>query len=569
MMKQLITALLFFVSISSFGQLPGISYQAVILDRQSLPGVDELANPLTNKKICLRFVFSDPSGKKEYEEVITTITDEFGMVNVIIGTGKRIGGSASSFSKIPWESKEKYLGVDFDKSGQCSDFLQLSYQQFTAVPYAIYALNSGTPGPAGPQGPIGLTGAAGSTGAQGLTGLRGERGPTGLTGPTGPQGERGQTGLTGTTGATGATGPQGPIGLTGSSGPQGERGQTGLTGTTGATGAIGPQGPIGLTGSAGPQGERGPIGLTGAIGATGPTGPQGPIGLTGPAGSQGPIGLTGLTGATGATGAFGPQGPIGLTGPPGSQGPIGLTGPSGTAGAQGLTGPQGERGLTGLTGPVGPQGPAGLAPAGTGIVIVSGGSLQTPGELTGDVTTSGAGLATRIGVGKVTNDMLAGSISATKLIGTDITRLGTITTGTWNGTTLAIANGGTGSTTQNFVDLTTNQSIGGTKQFQKAATNTNAFNAGTSFTIDFGQSNLAYTSAGGTSPVYTLTNIKDGGSYTLVLKSTTNSGTPTFTVTGFSIVKQMGTVTLVTGKTHIYSFLALGDEVYITMATEN
>jgi len=435
--------------------------------------------------------------------------------------------------------------------------MQLSYQQFTAVPYAIYALNSGTPGPAGPEGERGPTGLTGSTGATG------PQGPIGLTGPVGPQGERGPTGLTG---STGATGPQGPIGLTGPAGPQGELGATGLTGATGATGATGPQGPIGLSGPAGPQGELGATGLTGATGATGP---QGAIGLTGPAGPQGELGATGLTGATGATGATGPQGSIGLTGPQGERGLTGLTGPAGPIGAQGLTGTQGERGLTGLTGPAGPQGPAGLAPAGTGIVIVSGGSLQTPGELTGDVTTSGAGLATSIGVGKVTNDMLAGSISATKLIETDITRLGTITTGTWNGTTLEIANGGTGSTTQNFVDLTTNQSIGGTKQFQKAATNTNAFNAGTSFTIDFGQSNLAYTSAGGTSPVYTLTNIKDGGSYTLVLKSTTNSGTPTFTVTGFSIVKQMGTVTLVTGKTHIYSFLALGDEVYITMAIEN
>ena len=48
---------------------------------------------------------------------------------------------------------------------------------------------------------------------------------------------------------------------------------------------------------------------------------------------------------------------------------------------------------------------------------------------------------------------------------TSITTLGTITTGVWNGTAIAIANGGTGSTTQNFVDLTTAQSIGGAKTF--------------------------------------------------------------------------------------------------------
>jgi hypothetical protein len=164
--------------------------------------------------------------------------------------------------------------------------------------------------------------------------------------------------------------------------------------------------------------------------------------------------------------------------------------------------------------------------------------------------------------------MLAGGIASSKLVGTDITTLGTITTGTWNGTTLAIANGGTGSTTQNFVDLSTNQSIGGTKQFQKAATNTTAFNAGTSLTIDFGQSNLAYTSGGGTAPSYTLTNVKDGGAYTLVLVSTNNSGVATFSSTGFTF-KYMGTLGMTSGKSHIYSFIVAGTVVYVSMATEN
>jgi hypothetical protein len=164
--------------------------------------------------------------------------------------------------------------------------------------------------------------------------------------------------------------------------------------------------------------------------------------------------------------------------------------------------------------------------------------------------------------------MLAGSIAASKLVGTDITTLGTITAGTWNGGTIAIANGGTGSTTQNFVDLSTNQSIGGTKQFQRAATNASSQNAGTSTTIDFGLSNLAYTSAGGTSPAYTLSNLKDGGAYTLVLTSTSNSALPTFTATGFTF-KYMGTTALTTGKAHMYSFIAVGTVVYVSMATEN
>jgi hypothetical protein len=230
-------------------------------------------------------------------------------------------------------------------------------------------------------------------------------------------------------------------------------------------------------------------------------------------------------------------------------------------------------------------------------VTVSGGTLQTAGALSGDVTSSG--LVTTIGTSKVTNIMLAGSIEASKLVGTDIATVGTITSGTWNGGTIAttrggtgltsfssggavyasstsalttgtlpITAGGTGSSTKNFVDLSADQSIGGTKQFQKAATNATSHNAGTSTTIDFGSSNLAYTSAGGTSPAYTLSNIKDGGAYTLVLTSTTNSAVPTFTASGFTF-KYMGTTSLTTGKAHMYSFIAVGTVVYVSMVTEN
>ena len=238
----------------------------------------------------------------------------------------------------------------------------------------------------------------------------------------------------------------------------------------------------------------------------------------------------------------------------------GATGPQGPTGATGAAGTNGTNGATGATGPAGP------APSGTGIVTVSGGTLQTAGVLSGDVTS--AGLVTVIGANKVTNTMLLGSITASKLVGTDITTLGTITSGTWNGGTIAIANGGTGSSAKNFVDLSTDQSIGGIKQFQKAATNLNSHNAVASTTIDFGLSNLAYTSAGGTAPSYILLHLKDGGAYTLLLTSTTNSAVPTFTAAGFTF-KYMGTTALTAGKSHLYSFIAIGSIAYVSMATEN
>lgn len=47
----------------------------------------------------------------------------------------------------------------------------------------------------------------------------------------------------------------------------------------------------------------------------------------------------------------------------------------------------------------------------------------------------------------VTNDMLAGSIAASKLVGTDISTVGTITTGTWSASTIGVNRGGTGQAT--------------------------------------------------------------------------------------------------------------------------
>jgi hypothetical protein len=49
--------------------------------------------------------------------------------------------------------------------------------------------------------------------------------------------------------------------------------------------------------------------------------------------------------------------------------------------------------------------------------------------------------------GSITNAKLAGSIVATKLLGTDISTVGTITSGTWSATTIDIVHGGTGAIT--------------------------------------------------------------------------------------------------------------------------
>lgn len=77
------------------------------------------------------------------------------------------------------------------------------------------------------------------------------------------------------------------------------------------------------------------------------------------------------------------------------------------------------------------------------IWIGNGSNVATAVAVTGNVTISNTGVTT-IGAGVVTNAMLAGSIAASKLVGTDIATVGTITSGTWNGGVIAGQYGGTG-----------------------------------------------------------------------------------------------------------------------------
>ena len=95
-----------------------------------------------------------------------------------------------------------------------------------------------------------------------------------------------------------------------------------------------------------------------------------------------------------------------------------------------------------------------------------------------------------------------------------------------------------------------------------SATNTTAFNAAASTNIVFTNSNLAYTSANPGS--FTLTGIKDGGTYTLAVQGTT-SGTSTFAATDFTFLSgNNGPSTA--GKQTLYTFIVMGTTVYYFMA---
>jgi hypothetical protein len=266
--------LLLFVSGLGFSQSSGITYQAVIYNPngEELPGVDNPYAPLTNQDVCLQFGIIDASGNVEYQEEVQVTTDAFGMVNLLIGTNTQTGGYAADFAGIQWTADAKFLKVDLDIKGSCTDFEELSNQPFTYVPFAYYSPASDVPGPEGPPGPSGPAGAPGPAGADGQDGVDGQDGAVGATGPTGPPGANGQDGVDGQDGAVGVTGPPGPPGADG---------QDGIDGQDGVVGVTGPPGPPGADGQNGVDGQDGAVGATGPTGPTGPAGPQGIPGADG------------------------------------------------------------------------------------------------------------------------------------------------------------------------------------------------------------------------------------------------------------------------------------------------
>ena len=144
-MKKIVLILLFFGTIS-YGQTKGISYQALILDPvvQELPGFNNELAPLANKTICLKFSILDELSSLEYEEIFTTTTDDVGMVNLIIGIGDGTitGGYAGSFEDIIWSTLAKNLKVDLSTDIDCAIFTEISNAPFTAVPFALFAVNT-------------------------------------------------------------------------------------------------------------------------------------------------------------------------------------------------------------------------------------------------------------------------------------------------------------------------------------------------------------------------------------------------------------------------------------------
>jgi microcystin-dependent protein len=182
----LLSAMLMFLFVCELNaQIPqAFNYQAVARDN--------FGNLITNHAVGLEIYIhqTTSTGTVVYIETFTTITNQFGLFTIAIGTGTPVVGT---FGTINWSTGSYWLQVKMDPTGGTT-YADMGTSQLLTVPYAMYAANTGVPG---------VTGATGTTGANGTNGTNGATGATG------------NNGIDGITGATGA-GPTGPTGPTGS-----------------------------------------------------------------------------------------------------------------------------------------------------------------------------------------------------------------------------------------------------------------------------------------------------------------------------------------------------------------
>lgn len=163
--------------------IPGFSYQAVL----RYPDNSLIQN--TEVGILLSIHGSNISGEALFSEYHLTVTNQNGLLTLVVGSGINVSGS---FESIDWSVSPLFLHIQIDPNGGENYTIEHT-TQLLSVPVALYALNSGNSNSPtqGPQGEPGLPGPQGEVGPQG------EPGPQGEIGPAGPQGEPGIPGLPG------------------------------------------------------------------------------------------------------------------------------------------------------------------------------------------------------------------------------------------------------------------------------------------------------------------------------------------------------------------------------------
>ncbi|MDR3706484.1 MAG: hypothetical protein P4L28_11330 [Paludibacteraceae bacterium] len=134
MKRNIITLGFLFYFILSFAQVPqSFNYQAAVRDNSG--------NIIANKQVAIRVSILDGSatGTSVYTETFTPTTNQYGIINLAIGTGT----TSNSFSAISWSKGQFFLKIELDPAGGTS-YTTMGTTQLLSVPFALHAATSAT-----------------------------------------------------------------------------------------------------------------------------------------------------------------------------------------------------------------------------------------------------------------------------------------------------------------------------------------------------------------------------------------------------------------------------------------
>ena len=143
MKKLFLFFFIFFITLHANAQT-GIFFQAIARDINT--------NPAKDRKIYVQsnIIQTSPTGTIVLTEEHQTFTDAFGIFNILVGSGARVGGTVTGLSTIDWSKGPYYLnlkivitpvtvgaGWDYTK-----EWVDIGTTIFGTVPFALYSANT-------------------------------------------------------------------------------------------------------------------------------------------------------------------------------------------------------------------------------------------------------------------------------------------------------------------------------------------------------------------------------------------------------------------------------------------
>lgn len=129
MKTKLLTIIALAISVASFGQAPeAFKYQAVVRNA----GGTIITNQAVGYQLTI--LQGSPAGTAVYTETFTPTSNNYGLVNLEIGTGNTV----DDFSTIDWANGPYYIETAADITGGTS-YVVMGTSQLVSVPYALYA----------------------------------------------------------------------------------------------------------------------------------------------------------------------------------------------------------------------------------------------------------------------------------------------------------------------------------------------------------------------------------------------------------------------------------------------